>query len=90
MSFAELGTFSLNSYPFSVELSRKGSASALCRSLSPGLKLLWAPVVDAVYSSRLGRRRKLSSRPRERFKEHFVILPAQSRHRPSPPSLLHL
>ncbi|CAE6967678.1 Slc33a1 [Symbiodinium sp. CCMP2592] len=38
VSFAELGTFSLNSYPFS-------------------LKLLWAPVVDAVYSSRLGRRK---------------------------------
>eukprot|EP00438_Fugacium_kawagutii_P019260 Skav217550 [mRNA] locus=scaffold1602:42103:52941:+ [translate_table: standard] len=38
VSFADLGTFSLNSYPFS-------------------LKILWAPIVDAAYVPRFGRRK---------------------------------
>jgi len=38
VSYADLGTFSLNSYPFS-------------------LKLFWAPIVDAAYVSRIGRRK---------------------------------
>ncbi|CAK8992615.1 unnamed protein product, partial [Durusdinium trenchii] len=38
VSYNDLGTFSLNSYPFS-------------------LKILWAPVVDAAYFNRIGRRK---------------------------------
>ncbi|CAL1136565.1 unnamed protein product [Cladocopium goreaui] len=38
VSYADLGTFSLNSYPFS-------------------LKILWAPIVDAAYFPRFGRRK---------------------------------
>ena len=38
VSYSELGTFSMSSYPFA-------------------LKLFWAPIVDAVYVERFGRRK---------------------------------